>query len=178
MTVGNRMFIVLVTLSACVSWDQATKLLARLLLAGRHPMSLWGNSVRFEYAENVGAFLGLGDQLSDPMRWILLVAMASLLLVGLTLFIYLKHDLTPVETLGYGLILAGGTSNVFNRIMSGYVIDFLNVGFGGLRTGIFNVADVSILIGFVIVTWQRWVSVQLATVENCNDREGNNLWTP
>jgi|LauGreDrversion4_2_1035121.scaffolds.fasta_scaffold09911_3 signal peptidase II len=178
MTIGNRLFIVLVTLSACVSWDQATKLLAKRLLAGRMPLSFCSNLLRFEYAENIGAFLGLGDQLPDSLRWVLLIALASFMLVGLTLFVYLKHDLSAVETLGYGLILAGGTSNVFNRIVSGYVIDFLNVGIGGVRTGIFNVADVSILIGFVIVTWQRWGSVQLSTVENRNDGKRSKSWTP
>ncbi|MBM4253160.1 MAG: signal peptidase II [Deltaproteobacteria bacterium] len=169
MNVGNRLFVIAITLAACVSWDQATKLLAKRLLAGRLPLTYLRGSLRFEYAENIGAFLGLGDQLPDTLRWALLIMLASFLLVGLTLFVYLKHDLSAVETLGYGLILAGGTSNVFNRIVSGYVIDFLNVGIGGVRTGIFNVADVSILIGFVIVTWQRWGSVQLSTVENRND---------
>jgi len=156
MSTGNRLFIILVTLCSCIGWDQATKIFATRLLRDHAPQYYFANSLRLEYAENVGAFLGLGSSLSDPSRWFLLSVVAGALLLGLTLFIYLKHDLTAAETIGYGLILAGGGSNVLNRIVSGFVVDFLNVGIGGLRTGIFNVADVSIMIGFTLVTWCRW----------------------
>jgi signal peptidase II len=45
------------------------------------------------------------------------------------------------------LFIAGGTSNLLDRITYGMVIDFMNVGIGPLRTGIFNVADMAIMLG-------------------------------
>jgi signal peptidase II len=51
------------------------------------------------------------------------------------------------QLFGLGLVFAGGASNLVDRISRGSVIDFMNVGLGGLRTGIFNVADVAILVG-------------------------------
>ena len=45
------------------------------------------------------------------------------------------------------LFIAGGASNWFDRVSAGRVVDFMNVGIGWLRTGIFNVADVAIMLG-------------------------------
>ena len=43
------------------------------------------------------------------------------------------------------LFIGGGVSNWIDRLLHGRVVDFLNVGIGSLRTGIFNVADVAIM---------------------------------
>jgi signal peptidase II len=49
------------------------------------------------------------------------------------------------------LIVGGGVSNLIDRLRyGGYVVDFLNVGIGSLRTGIFNVADMAIMAGVII----------------------------
>ena len=47
--------------------------------------------------------------------------------------------------------MPGGASNWVDRVVRGSVIDFINVGYGPLRTGIFNVADVAIMLGVGIV---------------------------
>ena len=52
---------------------------------------------------------------------------------------------------GLLLFLAGGVSNLIDRVTLGRVIDFLNVGIGPLRTGIFNIADMAIIAGVVIL---------------------------
>jgi signal peptidase II len=53
----------------------------------------------------------------------------------------------PWTATGLTLFVAGGLSNWFDRAMTGRVIDFMNVGIGSLRTGVFNVADVAIMCG-------------------------------
>jgi signal peptidase II len=53
--------------------------------------------------------------------------------------------------LGLSLFVGGGASNWVDRVTRGSVIDFLNVGLGSLRTGIFNVADVAIMLGAGII---------------------------
>jgi len=61
-----------------------------------------------------------------------------------------------------------GVSNLIDRIMRDNVIDFLNVGFGALRTGVFNIADVSALLGVFILAFtysQRNRDVNGATIE-------------
>jgi signal peptidase II len=49
------------------------------------------------------------------------------------------------------LFIAGGVSNWIDRVVHGSVVDFLNVGIGPIRTGVFNVADMAIMLGAVIV---------------------------
>ena len=57
--------------------------------------------------------------------------------------------------LGAALIVAGGASNWIDRLATGSVIDFMNIGIGPLRTGIFNVADVAILGGVVLLVFAQ-----------------------
>ena len=59
---------------------------------------------------------------------------------------------TGLQLFGLALVFAGGASNLADRIARGSVIDFMNVGLGSLRTGIFNVADVALLggVGFLL----------------------------
>ncbi len=53
------------------------------------------------------------------------------------------------------LVLSGGLGNLVDRIINdGRVIDFMNIGIGSLRTGIFNVADVCITVGVVVLVFQ------------------------
>jgi signal peptidase II len=54
------------------------------------------------------------------------------------------------------LFVAGGASNLVDRIAHGVVIDFMNVGIGPLRTGIFNVADVAIMLGAGILMFEGY----------------------
>ena len=49
------------------------------------------------------------------------------------------------------MIVAGGVSNWIDRVMRGSVPDFINLGIGPVRTGIFNVADVAITLGAVVL---------------------------
>jgi signal peptidase II len=72
------------------------------------------------------------------------------LLVGLTIHAVLARW-SGASLLGLTLFVAGGASNWVDRLSDGRVVDFLNVGVGPIRTGIFNVADMAILAGVVIV---------------------------
>jgi signal peptidase II len=54
------------------------------------------------------------------------------------------------------LIFSGGISNFYDRASNnGAVIDFLNVGIGSLRTGIFNVADMAIMLGVFLLLFAK-----------------------
>lgn len=62
-----------------------------------------------------------------------------------------------VVLVGPALYFAGGASNLVDRIVRGSVIDFMHVGVGPLRTGIFNVADMALLLGIAIFVFtSRW----------------------
>ena len=81
----------------------------------------------------------------------------GLLLLWLAVIAARRHW-QRLALLGAALMVAGGTSNLMDRISYGMVIDFMNVGIGPVRTGIFNVADMAIMVGVGIVVLDRYLS--------------------
>ena len=139
---------------ATIGCDRVTKHIADTTLSDVPRQSFLGDTVRLEYAENTGAFLGLGADWPPRVRTAVFAVSNGLLLVGLVV-VALRRRWPAKALLGVALLLAGGASNLVDRIAYGMVIDFLNVGVGSLRTGIFNVADMAIMLGVGIMVLAR-----------------------
>ncbi len=76
----------------------------------------------------------------------------ALLLLGLVFAALFARRLDRIRFIALTLVAGGGMSNLIDRLMfHGRVTDFLNVGLGSLRTGIFNVADMTILAGALLM---------------------------
>jgi signal peptidase II len=103
------------------------------------------------YAENTGAFLSLGSDMNDTLRYWVLAVVPVLVLLYIFFHVLTAKNLHVVQQAAFGFILGGGLSNIYDRIMEGRVVDFMNMGFGTLRTGIFNVADMSIMLGLFLM---------------------------
>lgn len=132
---------------SCVGCGQLTKDVAQQYLAFDLPRSWFHDTVRLEYAENTGAFLSLGSGLSEWLRIIFFQVFPALWLIGLTIFLFVDKQIPPLSAIAWSFVLSGGIGNLLDRLLhDGRVIDFMNVGIGSLRTGIFNVADVCITI--------------------------------
>ncbi len=139
---------------ATIGFDQITKILARHQLESRPPMPLFGGIVRLQYVENPGAFLSLGAGLSETTRFWLFTVIVCGFLVGLFFYVLFTRRLTVAEVFSFSLILGGGLSNLIDRLLRDHrVIDFMVVGIGRLRTGVFNVADVAITAGIGLLFW-------------------------
>lgn len=139
-----------------IAVDQLTKLWAvSELKYGPQYTFLW-DCVRILYAENRGAFLGLGNGLDPTLRFWIFTALVGAFLLGLLLYLILSKSLDGPSLVAFSLIFSGGFSNFIDRALNeGAVVDFLNVGIGSLRTGIFNLADVYIMVGaFIIILAQ------------------------
>jgi signal peptidase II len=137
-------------IAATISCDRATKHLAATTLAGAPTQSFLADTVRIQYAENAGGFLSMGSDLPPLVRTGLFTYGTGLALLGL-IVAAVVFRWTGWPLLGVSLYVAGGASNWIDRLAHGTVIDFINVGIGPLRTGIFNVADVAIMLGVAIV---------------------------
>jgi len=155
---GSRLLMLGVAL-LCVGCDQASKRVAAEVLKGSNTLSFMGDSVRLTYAENRGAFLGLGGAWPEPVRWLaftgaaLLVVAASLAWVISQARQQRQHQLAVWAMV---LVAAGGAGNLVDRIVrDGRVIDFMNLGLGPVRTGIFNMADVQIMAGLALLLLGR-----------------------
>src|SRR5215813_6900567 len=150
MTKVGRTIMLLAIAVATIGCDRVTKHLAVTSLAGTPGRSFFADTMRLEYAENSGGFLSLGANLPIAVRTAIFTIGTGLILVG-TLIAAAKLRLTGWQLVGLTLLWAGGGSNWVDRVARGSVVDFLNVGFGALRTGIFNVADFAVLLGACIL---------------------------
>ena len=149
----KRILVLLVVLVVCAGCDQATKSIAQQTLSGMPPQTLVAGLVRLEYTENPGAFLSLGAKLSDDARFWIFTVMVAVLLIGLLVFAFRMSPNTPfLIILAIALIVGGGLSNLIDRLVNdGRVVDFMQLGIGPLRTGVFNVADVAIMGGLAVM---------------------------
>jgi signal peptidase II len=146
-------------LAMCVGCDQLTKQFARERLEGTPPRSFLADTVRLIYAENPGAFLGLGGQLPARARWVLLVVINAGVAAVLLAVLLWHSNMSLLRAAACTLLLAGAVGNLIDRLrFDGLVIDFMNLGVGPLRTGIFNVADVAITLGAVLLVLPHFAS--------------------
>ena len=130
--------------------DQWTKILARDWLAYKGAKNFLGGLLVFQYALNRGAFLSLGDQLPEFLRQGIFTFGVAVIL-GFAIYYLFRYPWERYQVLSYALVIGGGLSNLYDRIFRGAVIDFINMGIGSLRTGIFNVADMGITAGVLVI---------------------------
>jgi signal peptidase II len=134
---------------ATIGCDRVTKHLATENLAGEPARSFLADTIRLTYAENTGGFLSLGAEMPPALRTAVFTVATGAVLVLLAIVAWRQRG-SAWHAAAFSLFIAGGVSNWFDRISNGRVIDFLNVGVGWLRTGVFNVADVAIMIGVAV----------------------------
>ena len=146
-------------LTGVVAIDHVTKQAARNTFRGAHPYSCAGGLVIFTYEENAGGLLSIGESMAASTRFLILTVGVGVVLLVLVGFLLFARNLAPAMGFAFALIAGGGLGNLYDRLTNtGRVVDFLMVGMGSLRTGIFNVADLAITFGvglFVLAAIQR-----------------------
>ena len=148
----QRLILVTTLLLACVGCDQVTKVAARSYLREAPAISYLADMVRLTYAENSGAFLSAGASLSKPVRAVVFQGAVGVVVIGLLAAALFWRGLSGMQIAGLTLLGASGLGNLIDRVLyDGRVTDFLNVGIGPVRTGIFNVADIAGVIGVVVL---------------------------
>jgi signal peptidase II len=151
----RRIILILLVTLSCVACDQLSKSVARQTLADSGVIRLLGDTIRLQYTENPGAFLSFGADISEEVRFWIFTLLIGALLGGLLAYLIASRTPSAIQTVGLSLILGGGLGNLIDRVTNeGRVIDFLNLGMGSLRTGIFNVADVAITIGASFLVYE------------------------
>lgn len=154
-TLNKKLLFIGVTSLISIAIDQYTKVLATRHLLGHEQLSWWNDFFVLTYSINHGAFLGLGDNLPETLRNIIFSGLVGIFLLGFAVYALRDKTMNNLQNLACGLVLSGGFSNLYDRITNnGGVVDFMNMGIGGLRTGIFNVADMAIMAGvFLLVIY-------------------------
>lgn len=113
------------------------------------PHDVVGDVLRFTLAYNQRAAMGLSAGAAS--RWTL-AAVATAMLIGVVVWLVrTKHD-NPVVFSGIALVAGGALGNLVDRLRwDRGVVDFIDIGFGATRFWIFNVADVAITVGAVVL---------------------------
>jgi signal peptidase II len=152
MRTAARSALVALVLFGCVGCDQIAKSVARLYLPGTGVHSYLSDTFRLQYAQNPGAFLSLGESLSPAVRYGGFIVGVGVFVLWLLIWATTSSRLTWLQRVAIAAVGAGGASNVIDRVrFDGAVTDFLNLGLGSLRTGIFNVADAILMLGVAVL---------------------------
>lgn len=128
--------------------DQASKYLVIhvLELSRIRSIDVLPPLLNFRYGENQGVNFGLLDGGSEQQRWIL-IAVSVAIIVGVCVWV-LREKAPRLVLVSAGLLIGGALGNVVDRILYGYVLDFLNMSCCGINNPyVFNLADVLIFLG-------------------------------
>ena len=151
MGIWKRISVILLVSLFCIGCDQSSKHVAATHLKGNAMTSYFSDTVRIGYAENRGAFLGIGKNLPKKSRFLIFTVLVGVFLTGFLLYLVFSRPVNLFSLVALSCMFSGGASNFYDRAMNdGAVVDFLNVGIGSLRTGIFNIADMAILFGAML----------------------------
>ena len=155
----RSIFITLVIVLTIVV-DQISKMLVRTNIIGQtetrasERIPLIGDAFILMNVENEGAFLGMGSELNNTLRIILLLILPILVLGFVLRYIFKEKNLDNWSLFAFSSIIGGGIANVFDRIVYGSVTDFFFIDLGGVfKTGIFNMADLSVTTGMIILVF-------------------------
>jgi signal peptidase II len=160
-----RNLLILIILTTNVGCDQISKCIVRQKIDFNDRTSVIGNFVTITKVENTGAFLSLGDHLPRIIYKILMIILPLIVLVYALYYLLTSNNLSKLLILGICFIIGGGLGNVFDRILYGSVTDFLHFNFGLFHTGIVNMADISITIGFVILMYELCINRRILNIK-------------
>ncbi len=142
-----KIIVILFLVLTNIGCDQVSKKVVRAQLNYHDRIEVGTKNFILVKVENEGAMLGLGKNLSPMLKKLLLQGIPLIFLVGMLIYILFKSGLDKLFIIGLTFIIGGGIGNMIDRILYGSVTDFMLIDFGFVRTGIFNAADVSVMIG-------------------------------
>ena len=147
----TRIIIILSLVFLNIGCDQISKSLVRERISEHERIQVIQDSLILMKVENTGAAYSIGSNLNPIAKKIILQIIPAIVLLVLLVILLTSKDYTTPIIVGFSFIVGGGIGNVFDRIAHGSVTDFLYVDLGFFSTEIFNMADVSIVFGTILV---------------------------
>lgn len=151
MKVSRSAFIIIIIL-VNIAADQISKFLIRTYVIAGSISDIIGNYFTLHNVENTGAFLGMGSDLNPTIKLIVLLIL-PIIVLGLVLrYVFKDKSIDKLSLIGFSCIIGGGLANMYDRMLYGSVTDFFYIDLGGVfRTGIFNIADLSVTGGMILI---------------------------
>lgn len=148
----NRNLFISLLIIFNIAIDQISKVWVRATIKKREVIEVIGDSFILTNVENKGAFLGMGSDMNETLRIIFLLILPTLVLGYVVYYVIKTKKLDRLSLIAFCCIIGGGIANVFDRIAFGKVTDFFFIDLGGVfKTGIFNVADMSVTTGMIML---------------------------
>lgn len=138
------MLICFIIMAAVIAIDQITKWLAVQYLTKVETVPIIKDILHLTYLENEGAAFGI----LKNNRWVFLV-ISTVAIIGLIIYLVKYPPKNKWLIFGLSFIVGGGIGNMIDRLLLGYVVDFID--FRVINFAIFNGADSFVCIGAVLV---------------------------
>lgn len=126
--------------------DQIVKILVINKMALQQSITIINNFFNITYVRNTGAAWSI---LSGNV--LLLIMISVLALVTIYYYLIKDKDLNKIDIVSYSMLIGGIIGNLIDRIVHGYVIDYLNFKIFNYNFPIFNIADTLIVISIIII---------------------------
>ncbi len=134
-----------------VIFDQLAKWLVATNIGLHDSMSVIPGFFRITHVQNRGAAFGLFSD--SPAEWKvgILILFSLMALIVVSMLLWKNSHAMTVTGVGLALILGGAVGNLWDRLINGHVVDFLDFYVGGYHWPAFNVADSAIVIGALLL---------------------------
>jgi signal peptidase II len=153
-----RIIVIMLIIIVNISCDQLSKNLVRHQMGYHEQISWINHHIVLTKVENTGAFLSICNNLPKSVSLLVLIILPILVLGFGFYYVTVNTKLPRMKVFAICLLLGGGFGNIIDRIIYGSVTDFMHIDFVVFRTGIFNMADVSIMCGMFVLIVESYVT--------------------
>ncbi|MGB1307928.1 MAG: signal peptidase II [Oceanihabitans sp.] len=150
--------------------DQVSKFWVRASVTKGSKSEIIGDYFTLHNVENSGAFLGMGSDLAGLPRVLFLLLIPSAVMAYVLFYVFKNKNLEQASVIGFSCIIGGGMANVYDRFVYGSVTDFFFINLGGVfKTGIFNIADMSVMLGLGLLLFDAFNAKKKLKIKNENN---------
>jgi signal peptidase II len=134
-----------------VTVDQATKAMVRASVPLHESITIVPGLVDITHVLNSGAAFGILNGVDFPFKTVFIAVIAMAALIGVAMYAASISHHQLIARVGLALIIGGAAGNLFDRVIAGSVVDFVDVYWGSHHFWAFNVADSAISVGVAIM---------------------------
>jgi signal peptidase II len=152
-----RSLLILLLVSLNIGCDQLSKRIVREEVSYNDNIKIFTDHFTLMKVENTGAFLSAGSTLPASIKFFFLTLVPIIVIAIAIYWLLTKTKIPYLIVIGSCFLIGGGIGNLFDRLLYGSVTDFLHIDFGLFQTGVFNLADVSIMFGITLILIQAYI---------------------
>ena len=129
-----------------IIFDVISKIFISNILILNKSITIIPNFFYLTYTHNYGGAWSIFDNST-----LFITIVSFLIIIGIIYYLFKNKVTRKIEIVGYSLLLGGAIGNLIDRIIYGYVIDFLDFYILGYDFPIFNIADIGIVVGIIFL---------------------------